>query len=730
MTTEEILKVKDIEKLKSMIDKKSLVASCPQLDFYDIDLRILKTLINNGVDINLQNTDKNTILHAIVYREDIEALEFLINNGADISIVNKYGDTALIIASRNINIDIIKLLIMNNVDVNFQNKYTGITALMQVAMPDSCISDVNFQNKHTRITDLIQGAIPVLYISNDEHQKKADIVKLLIKNGADVNILDKQGKNAYWFAQYDNTEKISDILIENGTNTNVKLNKTNDLMVACKNGDLKKVQFLINTGIDVNLQNEKENTALIFAVKYQHKDIVELLLENNAYVNIKVDGREHLLFYGIKQVLETKIIELLINNGADVNIKDDISDTALMYAVRNNNTEVSKLLIKNGANIDAVDTSGNTFSATIYSGNGKTALVYATKNANIDIVKALLKSGASLYYEIEHFNDNGACIEIEQASVLDIAIKNRDFALVDLLFNYKNIETDHNPKTLVKLLTNFTIDKPIKYTTHIWDFGDFKKTYGDFQGFMKAVADQWEEMNQDLQILSPDLHDKIYNFLLNKNNTDTWCSKTNIAVGWSSIDGLEEWCNDGHNPFDFEINKKNITTFGEAIAVFKREIEIRNENNMLENIFLKQKKNLGKKFMVDLIKLKGRSFYTDVEFFENFLDIIFHEIKKRDDFKQVTVEVFEAKAEYIEIKIIHFGSEAGRSAQEMLTEAESGDWNTLKEKVKNLCDWSIESSHEDESYRINYLKEGTVNEIEPLSYKPEGFTHILRFYNK
>ena len=46
------------------------------------------------------------------------------------------------------------------------------------------------------------------------------------------------------------------------------------------------------------------------------------------------------------------------------------------------------------------------------------------------------------------------------------------------------------------------------------------------------------------------------------------------------------------------------------------------------------------------------------------------------------------------------------------------------------CDWSIESDFEDTSYRVNYLKSSNVKDIEKLEYKPSGFTHILRFYNK
>lgn len=67
----------------------------------------------------------------------------------------------------------------------------------------------------------------------------------------------------------------------------------------------------------------------------------------------------------------------------------------------------------------------------------------------------------------------------------------------------------------------------------------------------------------------------------------------------------------------------------------------------------------------------------------------------------------------------------------MLTEVRDGDWKELAKSLKNLCDWSVESSCENEDYRVNYLRSNSkLSEIETLDYKPEGFTHILRFYRK
>ena len=64
----------------------------------------------------------------------------------------------------------------------------------------------------------------------------------------------------------------------------------------------------------------------------------------------------------------------------------------------------------------------------------------------------------------------------------------------------------------------------------------------------------------------------------------------------------------------------------------------------------------------------------------------------------------------------------------MLEKITGGDSLKIKDALKSICDWSIESSHKEENYRINCLYSNSIDERESLSYEPEGFTHILRFY--
>jgi hypothetical protein len=291
----------------------------------------------------------------------------------------------------------------------------------------------------------------------------------------------------------------------------------------------------------------------------------------------------------------------------------------------------------------------------------------------------------------------------------------------------------NRPSTLVKLLTNFTIDKPIKYTTHSWDFGELKKEYGNFDGYMSAVKKQFDGMKDELQKLSPNLYQKIYTFLIEENpDTDySWCQKANINLGWSSLKGLREWCDSGKNPFDFSLKqqivlppRKQISTFGEVINLFKQEIEVRAEFKNLEAMI--QSHNVS----MDLsgAKLANRQFYTDTQKLSFVITKIFNEIKKRDEHDKIEVITTELEDRSIELKITQIGSYANKNGQDLLKEANDGDFADIKDSLKNLCDWSVESSFEEENFRVNYLYSNNVKEIEAPDTKPKGFTHILRFY--
>lgn len=75
----------------------------------------------------------------------------------------------------------------------------------------------------------------------------------------------------------------------------------NEFYQAIKNNNKEKVQQLINSGNDVNSRiTGKNDTPLIIACYFGHPDIIKLLMDNNASLNITNDDGETPLYIAKK----------------------------------------------------------------------------------------------------------------------------------------------------------------------------------------------------------------------------------------------------------------------------------------------------------------------------------------------------------------------------------------------------------------------------------------------
>ncbi|MCY9514499.1 ankyrin repeat domain-containing protein [Paenibacillus apiarius] len=146
----------------------------------------VKTLIEKGADINIQAHNKdNPYLYAGA-EGLFDILKLTIEAGADTKLTNRFGGTALIPAAEHAHVDVIEyLLTESDVDVNHVNNL-GWTALMEAI---------------------------VLGSGGKEHQQA---VKLLIGNGADVNIPDSHGVTALAHACDRGFEEIANMLEQAG----------------------------------------------------------------------------------------------------------------------------------------------------------------------------------------------------------------------------------------------------------------------------------------------------------------------------------------------------------------------------------------------------------------------------------------------------------------------------------------------------------------------------------
>jgi len=100
----------------------------------------------------------------------------------------------------------------------------------------------------------------------------------LIKNGADLNVYDKNGFNLLMLSIIAGNEWIASILIEYGLDVNIQQNDgITALMMASSLGLIHTVYRLITSGANLNIRNYAGETALVNAIQERNDNVIELL---------------------------------------------------------------------------------------------------------------------------------------------------------------------------------------------------------------------------------------------------------------------------------------------------------------------------------------------------------------------------------------------------------------------------------------------------------------------
>lgn len=170
-------------------------------------------------------------------------------------------------------------------------------------------------------------------------------------------------------------------------------NQRNALLTAAHQGDGLLVEVAIEEGADINAKGPEGNAAIHIAVIQGYAEIVRLLLDLHADINIKttpLGDRRTRKFHGGRTALHwaaekghEDIARLLVDSGADINAKNCTDRTALQEAIWLNKTNggIAKLLLEHGASV------------TIHDDEGWTPLHQAAHTGNAQIIDALIDRG-------------------------------------------------------------------------------------------------------------------------------------------------------------------------------------------------------------------------------------------------------------------------------------------------------------------------------------------------
>lgn len=175
----------------------------------------INQLLQSGVDINTQHPQSGTtvlmIASSYYYYDDM--VEFLIRKGAKLNLQDNEGKTALLWAASN-SLPNAKILVANGAKVNLA-AIDGMTPFLQASLGVSSgkvpiemcdllrKNGANINAALTKISAIGWTALHYAIINSD-----VELVKYLIKYGANVNKATGEGSTPLYLAKLNNNEEI------------------------------------------------------------------------------------------------------------------------------------------------------------------------------------------------------------------------------------------------------------------------------------------------------------------------------------------------------------------------------------------------------------------------------------------------------------------------------------------------------------------------------------------
>ncbi|MBV8820787.1 MAG: ankyrin repeat domain-containing protein, partial [Acidobacteriaceae bacterium] len=347
------------------------------------DLKTIRTLISQHVDVNARSDDGATALLWAAHWNDLAAADLLLTAGADANAANDFRMTPLSQACTNGGDAMVRLLLKSGANPNTPIG-TGVPPLLTCAKSGSvdAVRRLIEYGAPVNAKEPAQGQTALMWAVSEHH---LDTVKALIEAHADLKAHSKQGFTAMHFA--------------------------------ARRGDQESIQLLLDAGVDVNILSEVEETGA------KKRAPAGRAAEGAASEEFPTTSRKTSGTIGYTPLLvatvrgQVPLALWLLDHGADPNIKD-AGLTPLHWAStewesytanrvygfdepmggipdRQAKVRLVKALLAHGANPSARMTKGQPQIAGGYEDAlGATPFLLASSVCDLEIMRILLDAGA------------------------------------------------------------------------------------------------------------------------------------------------------------------------------------------------------------------------------------------------------------------------------------------------------------------------------------------------
>ena len=335
-------------------------------------------------------------LVAAIQNNSKSIVELLLDNGADIEHEDSWDGRPLHVAVKSGNLDLLEFLVGRGADINSEEgleKYDLRCDALQSAASRGHSPMVRFLVEH--------GADPEMYGCSQRNALQlaasgghAPVVKELLAAGANINSRGQMG-TALHCATTGNQPDTVKLLLEHGANAN-EITATNEgitsprpspLLRASMDGNLQIVKILLAAGADPNAPSilwGNSEMPLHAAAKIGNIDVLEVLLEHGANVNAQAEDGFSAIHFAAQRGHHDALQFLLLDHHANPEVRLFNGSLALHTAASHGHPQCIEVCLEAGLDVSNQNS------------QGRTPLHWATEHGHKAAVETLLAKGVDV----------------------------------------------------------------------------------------------------------------------------------------------------------------------------------------------------------------------------------------------------------------------------------------------------------------------------------------------
>jgi ankyrin repeat protein len=401
------------------------------------DEKMVRLLLERGVDIDTKDSKGRTALILAAARGDEEIVGLLVDKAANPNVQDEYNWSALQHAVWRGHSAVVGLLLKERADLNVQDEHIWASLYLGAERGDKEAVQLLLQQTGQTAphgdVPLCDGGQTALHRGAWGGSKA--VVKLLLGKMDGVNMRDNNGRTALHVAANEGHREVVQLLLENGADVEITDNNQRAaLHEAAMKGHEAAVRRLIDSGASFNSEDKDGQTPLCLAVWNGHEAVVPLLVGKEPIratyeiiVRQMVDGKvdindrdlqgETALIWGARNGRDA-VMRLLLDKKPDVEAKDSHGKTALTWAVQNGHEVAARLVVNNGANIKAKDKDGWTaLHRVAEKGHERVARLLVNKGADVNARDN--RGQTPLHIAAQHWHEAVARLLVETGANVD-----------------------------------------------------------------------------------------------------------------------------------------------------------------------------------------------------------------------------------------------------------------------------------------------------------------------